>query len=225
MHPYEPEYLFGQWAENSLTEDEQRAFEQLCRDNADFAARIAQFESLEALANQYTDAEVPQWHPESTLVPQVGSLQSKEKTGRWWQSALSLTSLAASFAAVLMVTTNLRIEMNNDGVFIGTANSYTDKEIQTLVNSALEKHQQGQREQLQLYAQELRQQQQQFSEQLSSYVLSANRQERKQDFAELIKYVNEQRSDDQVYFARQINQIQDDLDTRLPAVPWQAEPK
>ena len=36
-----PEYLFGQWLDNALTEDERNAFEDLCVSDADFAARVA----------------------------------------------------------------------------------------------------------------------------------------------------------------------------------------
>lgn len=238
MHQYDPELLLAKWAENDLNDAEQQAFEQLCQQDADFAQRIAQFEAFESMANQYAETPVPPWQfemsqleksqseksqSEKSRVPQGGyrSFNQRNSQGAWWQNITALTALATSCAAILLVTLNLRVEFNQDGLLIGTANSYTEAEIQQLLDTELQKYQQTQQAQLQRYANQLQQQQQLFSEQLSAYVLSANRQERKEDFAELIKFVNEQRSDDQIYFARQLNQIQQDLDTRLPSPTWQ----
>jgi hypothetical protein len=55
------------------------------------------------------------------------------------------------------------------------------------------------------------QQQMDASTQLTQYLLGASRKERREDFAELIKYVNEQRGDDQLFYARQLNKLQKDI--------------
>jgi len=61
------------------------------------------------------------------------------------------------------------------------------------------------------FTQSLQEQQLSTSTQLTNYLLASSRQERKEDFGELIKFINEQRSDDQVYFARQLNQLQQEI--------------
>jgi uncharacterized protein with NRDE domain len=42
-------------------------------------------------------------------------------------------------------------------------------------------------------------------------LIAANRDERNDDMAELIRYVNAQREDDQVFFANQVQQLSEDL--------------
>jgi dTDP-D-glucose 4,6-dehydratase len=61
------------------------------------------------------------------------------------------------------------------------------------------------------YTQTMQQQQMDTSTQLTQYLLGASRKERREDFAELIKYVNEQRGDDQLFYARQLNKLQQDI--------------
>jgi RNA polymerase-interacting CarD/CdnL/TRCF family regulator len=62
------------------------------------------------------------------------------------------------------------------------------------------------------YAQALSTQQQQSSAELTKYLLASSREERKHDFAELIKFINEQRIDDQRFYARQFTRLQDEID-------------
>jgi hypothetical protein len=57
----------------------------------------------------------------------------------------------------------------------------------------------------------MQKQQLQTSTQLTEYLLTSNRQERREDFAELLKFVNQQRYDDQIFYARQLNDLQDEI--------------
>ena len=54
-------------------------------------------------------------------------------------------------------------------------------------------------------------QQKESSAQLTQYLLSSSRQERREDFAEFVKFINQQRDDDQRFMARQINHLQQDI--------------
>ena len=57
----------------------------------------------------------------------------------------------------------------------------------------------------------LQQQQKLANAELVNHVLSSNRQERKEDFVELINYVQQQREDDQYYMNKQLAHLKSDL--------------
>lgn len=84
-------------------------------------------------------------------------------------------------------------------------------QIDKLVNDKLAEFQQNQQLALVNYTQAVQEQQSDASAQLTQYLLGASRQERREDFAELIKYVNEQRGDDQLFYVRQLNKLQQNL--------------
>jgi len=54
-----PEYLFGQWLDDALTEDERSTFEALCMSDADFAARVATATQLNVAAEQFSAPPMP----------------------------------------------------------------------------------------------------------------------------------------------------------------------
>ena len=56
------------------------------------------------------------------------------------------------------------------------------------------------------------QQQMQMNTQLARHLLDSSRSERREDFADLIKHLNQQREDDQVFFARQLNNLKTDFE-------------
>ena len=62
------------------------------------------------------------------------------------------------------------------------------------------------------YAQSLAAQQQQTSAELTQYLLTSSREARKQDFAELLQFINDQRIDDQRFYARQFSKLQNEID-------------
>lgn len=221
MQKQDKEFLFARWLDDELSPEEQTEFEHLCRDDKEFSDRVATMAKFESMSQQFDALDVPEWHRESTLVPQVGAPQigsEAPKARSWWQwSGLPMVSLATSMAAILMVTLNVQVNVSDQGVLIGFANSYSEQQIQDLMDQRLQDYQQTSNQQLAMYSQQLQDQQKQFSTQLADYVLTANRSERKEDFAELIKFVNQQRSDDQLYYASQLNRLEQDIAYSTPS--------
>lgn len=212
MQAQDKSQLFARWLEGNLSADEQQRFEQLCKSDSEFAERVVICEQMESMSDAFQEYDVPEWDREATISPQL--LVDDETP--WWQwPGLSFVSLAASSAAILMVTLNVQIKVQDDAVVIGFANSYSEAQITALVDEKVkaisDAANQENAQMLVQYQQQLQQQQQQFSTQLADYILTSNRTERKEDFAELIKFVNQQRNDDQVYYARQLSLLEENL--------------
>jgi hypothetical protein len=135
---------------------------------------------------------------------------------KWWQwQGLPTLSFATSIFAIVMVLTGLQVHTNEGAMTISFAGKYreqqSEQEIDRLVNDRLAEFQKNQQLTLINYTQTMQQQQMDTSTQLTQYLLGASRKERREDFAELIKYVNEQRGDDQLFYARQLNELQQEI--------------
>ncbi|MCY7296022.1 hypothetical protein [Alteromonas sp. a30] len=209
MQAQDKSLLFAHWVEGELNAEQKVTFQRLCLNDAEFAKRVATYERMQTLEQQYQDYDVPQWDREATMDV---ALTTEKPPRAWWKGAgISWLSLAASVTAICMVSLNVQVQLKDDGVLIGLANRYTEAQIAELVETKVQDINQENLQQLALYQQQLQQQQQQFSTQLADYILSSNRTERKEDFAELIKYVNQQRNDDQIYYARQLNLLEANL--------------
>ena len=63
-----PEYLFGQWLDDALTEDERSVFEALCVSDSDFAARVATATQLNVAAEQFSAPPMPAWDKNATFI-------------------------------------------------------------------------------------------------------------------------------------------------------------
>lgn len=133
--------------------------------------------------------------------------------------AASITRLPA--LAVLAVVTQLQVEVTGQGFNVHFGGSLSEQQLQAAVDEKMAVLAAEQQLQLANYAANLRQD---FSDdvaaanqQLVNYVLTTNRNERQEDMEDLIRYVNAQREDDQVYLAHQLSQVtgqlleQDDL--------------
>jgi hypothetical protein len=124
-------------------------------------------------------------------------------------------SFATSMLAIVMVLTGLQVRTDEGAMTISFAGKQAEKqrsqEIEKLVNDKLAEFQTTQQLALTNYTQTMQQQQMDTSSQLTQYLLGASRKERREDFAELIKYVNEQRGDDQLFYVRQLNKLQQDI--------------
>lgn len=218
MQAQDKSELLARWLEGVLSQQEQEQFEQLRKSDAEFAQRVSSCEQMNLLSESFQDYDVPDWDRESTISKNKKSKDEQPKDDKtpWWQwSGLPIVSMSCSAAAICMVLFNLQVQVKEGTVVIGFANSYSDADIAALVDekvkevSALSNQENAQI--LAQYQQQLQQQQQQFSTQLADYILTSNRTERKEDFAELIKFVNEQRNDDQVYYARQLSLLEENL--------------
>lgn len=198
------EQLFGLWAEQRLNEQQQHQFEQRCIEDPTFASQVETFNVFSIQAEQYQSDSAPNWDKSITFtVPEKA---------KWWQwQGLPSLSFATSVLAIVMVVTGLQVHTDKGAITISFAGQQTEQEIERLVNSRIAEFQETQQLALSNYTQSMQQQQMDTSAQLTQYLLGASRKERREDFAELIKYVNEQRGDDQLFYARQLNQLQKDI--------------
>jgi hypothetical protein len=202
------EQLFGLWAEQLLNEQQRHEFEQRCLEDEVFAKQVQTFNMFSMQSEHYESEEVPNWDRTSTF-----EMPDKVK---WWQwQGLPTLSFATSLFAIVMVLTRLQVSTNEGAMTISFAGKYreqqSEQEIDRLVNDRLAEFQKNQQLTLINYTQTLQQQQMDTSTQLTQYLLGASRKERREDFAELIKYVNEQRGDDQLFYARQLNELQQEI--------------
>ncbi|MDC8830107.1 hypothetical protein [Alteromonas gilva] len=205
-----PEYLFAQWLENSLTQDERAEFEALCIHDTEFAKRVEAATALHVAAEQFSAPAMPAWDKNATFI-------APDKP-RWWQwQGLPAVSMAMSVAAMVMVISGFSVQVDNGRVTMSfgqiAPQGPTEAEVAALVNDRLNDYQQSNQAMFTQYVNALQQQQQESSTQLAQYLLTSSRQERREDFAELVQFINDQRNDDQRYYARQLTQLQREINS------------
>lgn len=207
------ERLFAKWTETELTPDEQTQFDSWCREDQAFADRIAVYGRINHIADNFEAQDVPEWDS--------GALFKVPAKTPWWQwSGLSVASFAMSFVAIMLVTFKFEVTVHGDAMTISFAGSQQEQQIQQLVDARLTQFKQAQSAHFNQQSEQLQQQQVQMNTQLANYLLSTSRTERREDFAELIKFVNEQRNDDQVFYARQLNRLQADFVAESGGQGW-----
>lgn len=166
---------------------------------------------LQQLADQWEPEEVPSWDRQRTF------RASNKPRLSWWQRPwLPLASLACSAFAMVLVLANTQIISNDQGVTVRFGAGTNDTAaVEQLVAQRLNEYAAAQQMALVNYGvtlrNDMREDMNAANQQLVNYVIAANRQERNDDMADLIRYVNAQREDDQVFFANQIQQISEDL--------------
>lgn len=202
------EQLFGYWLDGELTDQQRLVFEQRCIEDESFAKQVETANMFAMQVEHYQSEPVPNWDRGQTF-------ERPEKV-RWWQwQGLPTLSFATSMCAIVMVLSGLQVRMNNGAMTISFTEQQNEQEIERLVTEKLAERlaefQDTQQLALNNYSQSLQQQQMDTSTQLTQYLLGASRKERREDFAELIKYVNEQRGDDQLFYARQLTKLQQDI--------------
>ncbi|GAB3028025.1 hypothetical protein [Bowmanella dokdonensis] len=208
----EKETLFALWLEDDLNDEQLAEFRQLCADDDEFAARVALGRDMQHQAKHYQQAEVPRWVP-----PAIGA-QSRSGSPWGWAGFAPL-SFATSLLAIVMVLLRVEVQVQNNALTLSFAGQGRQAEIEQAVAAQLDDFRQQQQVALVDYARDLRDQQQQANTQLASYLLTSSRTERREDFAELIKFVNQQRADDQVFYARQLNKLEQELYSNTETTP------
>jgi len=207
------EALFTKWAEAELSADEQQQFEIWCREDQSFADKVAVHGRLQFMAEQFSEEDVPDWDRSSGF--------EKTQHSPWWQwKGLPALSLATSFVAILMVTLNMEVTVHQGSMTISFSGAVEQQKIEQLVNERIAEYAALQNSKFEEQADHLQQQQMQMNTQLANYLLATSRTERREDFAELIKHVNEQRADDQVFYARQINRLKSDFKSGPQNPDW-----
>ena len=196
--------LLAAWLEGTLTDSQREQFEALCSEDKEFAEQVQGANHMLMEAESYQPASVPEWDRESTFA-------APEKS-KWWQwQGMPAFSLGTSLVAIVMVMSGFQISVHDGAMTISFTSQPSQAQIQAMVDEKLDTFQQNQQLALANYAQSIQQQQLDASTQLTNYLLASSRQERREDFAELIKFINEQRSDDQMFFARQLNKLEKEI--------------
>lgn len=219
--------LLAAWLEASLTEQQQQQFEQLLMDDSEFAARVEQADAFAQLSGEFQAGPLPDWQPE-TVFPAENAISAKgqplgQESGKhkWWRwQGLPIASFALSLLAIVLVSTNFTISHDERGLLLSFGDSLNDQQVESMVaqltEQRLAEYVDAQRSLWQEKEAQLQQQQQRLNGQFAEYLLTANRNERREDFVELIKFVNQQRSDDQIFYTKQLNQLERGLSQRLP---------
>lgn len=207
------EQQFERWLDGKLSPSQQREFEQQCEQHPEMAARMQAARAFMHQASHTEQQPVPNWNREATFEAAYVT------PSRWqWQSGLSM---AMSFVAICMVLFKVDIQVTDGSFTVSFAGKQQEQRIAQLVNERVDAYEQQQQLAMKDLSQQLFDQQKETNAQLSNYLITANREERREDFVELIKYINDQRSDDQLYYAKQLNDLQQDLYQRPANRPAQ----
>ncbi|QJR80202.1 hypothetical protein CA267_005135 [Alteromonas pelagimontana] len=205
MHNLKYEALFAKWLNGPLSDDEQQEFERLCLEDPGFASQVETANQLNMTAEQFESVPVPHWQRENTFL-----VADKPK---WWQwQGLPVASMAISAFALVLVITGFHVEVEGSKISMGFNSAPDEQAVAQLVDEKLHTYQQANQALFGKYVDAIVAQQKEASTQLTQYLLSSSRQERREDFSELVKFINEQRSDDQRFYARQINKMQQEID-------------
>ncbi len=214
MTSVDKETLLAAYLDDSLNEQQVKIFEALCQSDSEFAAQVKISDKVNHLATQFSSPPVPQWDKEQTFFssPAQGAIR------QWFN--FSTLAVAMSACALVAVLTGTRLSLNEQGIALtfnpGVSQQDIDAQVAREVADALgdqrEYYQHANQVLLKEYAQALSTQQQHTSAELTQYLLASSREERKQDFAELIKFMNDQRIDDQRFYAQQFSRLQDEID-------------
>ncbi|WDT86940.1 anti-sigma factor family protein [Alteromonas sp. 009811495] len=218
----EKEVLFAAFIDGELSKEQQAVFNELVETDSEFAARVETSEMLNNFADNFAAPPVPQWNKEATY---FGSNPRADKSP-WF--SLPGIAMAMSACAMVVVLSGAQLSFNDSGIaltFSQSANQPSQapmgqndidelvaKKVAEALGEQREFYQQANQSLFKEYAQALSSQQQQNSAELTKYLLASSREERKQDFAELLKFINDQRIDDQRFYARQFSRLQDEID-------------
>ncbi|GAA0855829.1 hypothetical protein [Aliiglaciecola litoralis] len=206
--------LLAAWMENSLSEEQRQQFESLCAQDADFAAQVQVANQIGLQAQDYQPQTPPNWNKQATY-----HFQPERK---WWHwQGLPVFSTALSVLAIVLVVSGFEVRFEDDAMTFSFNRSQPN--IDQVVEQKLAEFSQQQQLVMNSYAKSLQEQQLATSTQLTNYLLASSRQERKEDFGELIKFINEQRNDDQLFFARQLNQLQQELYDTPATAGWSGQ--
>jgi len=164
-------------------------------------------------AQCYKEHEVPQWDASSTF--------EFDDNKRSWLSRLGLTgfqvspnlSMAMSVAAIFMVLFNVQLQFNEQGMLLSFATSeqqQTDKlrsQLKAEFEQKLVAFSRDQQLVIASHFDDIQDKQREDVTQLASYLISASRQERKEDIGALVNYIKEQRNVDMSLNQQQLNEV------------------
>ncbi|WP_338455582.1 hypothetical protein [uncultured Alteromonas sp.] len=207
------EALIIAWVNNSLTQEQKATFSKKYAQDSVFAAAADNASALAGCASEFVAPPVPDWN-KAQLFP----AQDKSSWFQW--QGFPALACALSAVAIVLVFTGMPNKDNGQLLTAQTPSNVDAEQLSSLVEEQVRVQVKQQREMYQEanqvlfkeYAQSLAAQQQQTSAELTQYLLASSREARKQDFAELLQFINDQRIDDQRFYARQFSKLQDEID-------------
>lgn len=210
--PIDNHVLFAAWLENTLTEEQREEFEKRCIDDTEFAARVEAASQTQMMADMFEPERVPDWNRNATF-PVAPSYSN------FWQRWLPTASMAMSCLTFVLLISNASMKVDDNGFVLSFNRSIDEDKMLATVNQKLDQFANTQRQTLFEYGQTLQQHQLETGRQLTSYLLDTSREERREDFAELVRFINTQREDDQRFYARQFNQLQASVEENVAELP------
>ena len=211
------EALIIAWVNNSLTQEQKAIFSKKYAQDSVFAAAADNASALAGSASDFVAPPVPDWN-KAQLFP------AKSKSSWFQWQGLPALACALSAVAIVLVFTGLPNKDNGklltaqipSNVGAEQLSSLVEEQVRVQVQQQViqqrEMYQEANQVLFKEYAQSLAAQQQQTSAELTQYLLTSSREARKQDFAELLQFINDQRIDDQRFYARQFSKLQDEID-------------
>lgn len=187
------ELEFQLWLDGKLSPQQSMQFEQDIADDESMQQRLATARFIEQQVHCYEEQAVPVWDKESTF-----SHDSKP----WWQwQGLPAMSMAFSIFAICLVIFKVELVMQDNGLLVnfgGENSQQNSTEVDLLINQRLKEFAAEQQIVMANYATDLKDDQQDNNLKLATYLMSAARQERKEDISSFVKFVNEQRDEDSI---------------------------
>ncbi|ANB26211.1 hypothetical protein A6F57_14050 [Alteromonas stellipolaris] len=211
------EALIIAWVNNSLTDEQKATFTKKYAQDSVFAAAADNASLLAGSASEFVAPPLPDWN-KAQLFP----AQDKSSWFQW--QGFSALACALSAVAIVLVFTGMPNKDNGKSLAAQAPNNVDAEQLSNLVAEQVrvqvqqqviqqrEMYQEANQVLFKEYAQSLAAQQQQTSADLTQYLLASSREARKQDFAELLQFINDQRIDDQRFYARQFSKLQDEID-------------
>lgn len=211
------EALIIAWVNNSLTQEQKATFTKKYAQDSVFAAAADNASLLAGSASEFVAPPLPDWN-KAQLFP----AQDKSSWFQW--QGFPALACALSAVAIVLVFTGMPNKDNGKSLAAQAPNNVDAEQLSNLVAEQVrvqvqqqviqqrEMYQEANQVLFKEYAQSLAAQQQQTSADLTQYLLASSREARKQDFAELLQFINDQRIDDQRFYARQFSKLQDEID-------------
>lgn len=190
------EQKFAHWLDEKTSQKNKQIDEENFDKESEWHHRMSTASHLAHQVDISPEYDVPHWDRASTF-------ESEKKP--WWQwSALPAMSFAFSCFAIALVLLKVELIVKPEGIMLSFSDDYQnsqkatqDERLAELVDQRLQAFASEQQVVLANYAADIKVKQQESNLQLATYVIGASRQERKEDLADFIKYINEQRADEQ----------------------------
>lgn len=156
-------------------------------------ARKETAEHIRHCVDIHAEQPVPNWDRSSTF--------TTEKVSFWQWQGLPALSMACSIFAIALVLFKVELVVQDGGIllsFAGKGEEVQSQKLDALIDNKLQLFAKEQQVLLANYSADIKVQQQDNNLQLASYIMGASRQERKEDITDFIRYINEQRKDEQL---------------------------